>query len=565
MKPDSGRWRIACSLAFVFFCLLTGWVSYFLIERPAPLPTLSSVFPKETLLVVEWSNAGQAWAQWRKSFLLNSKARVRFLKFLGVSESVQTFGEVDKLAVLYDAISTDPVVHALVSARTALAVLPELEDQVSQPFSLGRQWVLALQTDTPFSIQHHPDLAKLFKLDAVSVFQGESITHFILPGGEKLACWQRPGVVLFAKEEQLLQQCIQQHFQRMIRHHANLDDNPIWQRMKKQGGGDANVFGYADLERLRPRLPWLQELMDKAGALQPRHIALYQHFGEQTNRVGGLALIDSGVISAVAGNTQPPPPHGPLPANPTDATVLMLWTNWFNFKEVWNHVVQQANEETAAFLATVEQAVTDGMGGPIDTFFDVFGQRIGVFINDQGTPDQANRSLGCLAIEVRDREQVERLIKQLIAGLQVITVQSDATEIHTVMLAGGLLQPAYSLENNRLLLADNIELIEQARLYFALDAQGGEPQEPINPDTQGNFFLFARPTTVVERILPVLTVAAKENGERNRFFAPETRVKLRETLLPLLSSLQDMKALSLRGSVTVDSVVVDVAYAHDAR
>ena len=87
----------------------------------------------------------------------------------------------------------------------------------------------------------------------------------------------------------------------------------------------------------------------------------------------------------------------------------------------------------------------------------------------------------------------------------------------------------------------------------------------MNPDTQGNFFLFARPTTVVERILPVLTVAAKENGERNRFFAPETRVKLRETLLPLLSSLQDMKALSLRGSVTVDSITVDVAYAHDAR
>jgi hypothetical protein len=552
-------------LAFVFVCLLTGVGSYFLIERPAPLPTLSSVFPKETLSVVEWNNAGQAWARWRKSFLLNSKARARILKFLGVPEPVQTFEEVDKLAGLYDAIATDPIVHALFNARAALAVLPELDAQASQPFSLTRQWVLALQTDTPFSLQHHSDLAKLFKLDTISVFQGETITHFTLPRGEKLAYWQQPGVVLFANEERLLQRCIQQHFQRMIRQHASLDDNPIWQRMKEQGGGDANVFGYADLERLRLRLPWLQEFMDKAGTLQPRYMALYQHFGEQTDRVGGLALVDSAVISAVAGNNQLPPPQGPLPANPTDATVLLLWTNWLNLKEAWSHVVQQANEETAAFLATVEQAVADGMGGTIDSFFDVFGQRIGVFINDQGAPDQANRSLGCLAIELRDRGQVERLIKQLIAGLQVITVQTGATEIHTVMLAGGLLQPAYSLENNRLLLADNIELIEQARHYFALDEQGGASQQSMNPDNQGNFFLFVRPTTVVERILPVLTAAAKEHGERNRFFAPENRLKLRETILPLLSGLQDMKALSLRCSVTVDSIAVDVTYALDAR
>lgn len=561
MTPDSKGWQIPRLLGFVFICLLIGLGGFFLIDRPAPLPTLLSVFPKETLLVVEWNNADQTWARWRTNFLFSPKARTRFLKFLGASESLPCFDEADKLARLYDTImATNPIAHTLLSTRGALAFLPEPDEQGSHPFSLARQWVLALQTDTPFSLQQYSDLVKLFNPGTVSVFQGESIRHFTLPGGGELVCWQRPGVVLCAQEERLLHRCIQLHFQRMIRQYLSLSDNPIWQRLKERGGGDADVFCYADLERLHPRLPWLQELMDKAGALQPRHVALYQHFGEQTDRVGGLALIDSEAISAMAGMNQPPPLQGPLPGKFADATALLLWTNWLSLKDVWNRVLQQANEDTAAFLETLEQAVAESVGGSIDTFFNVFGQRIGVFINDQSVPYQANRSLGCLAIEVRDHDQVERMIKQVVAGLQVITVPSDATEIHTVMLAGGVLQPAYSLEKNRLLLADNIELIEQARHYFALDELGDTPQHSITPDNQGNFFVFVRPATVSERILPMLTMAAKETGERNRFFAPETRLKLRETLLPLLSRSQDIKELSLRGSVTGDSIAVDVSY-----
>lgn len=564
MRPDTKGWRMPRPLALVLVCLLIGVVGSLLIERPASLPSLLCIFPRETLLVVEWDNASQTWTRWRKSFLLDSKIRAYFLKFMGVPESIRSFDEVDKLVGLYDLLATDSNIHALFSNRAALAILPEQEEQVAHPFTLSRQWILALRTDTPISIQQHADLAKLFKPDIVTLFQGESIQHFTLPGGERLACWQRPGVVLWAQEEQLLHRSIQQHFRRMIRECASLSDSPVWRRLKGQGG-DADVFAYADLERLRPRLPWLQELVDMTGPLQPRHIALYQHFGEQADRVGALALIDGEQISAAAGINQLPPPQGPLPENPADATALLFWTNWFNFKEVWNRVVQQANEETAAFLAIVEQVIVEGVGGSIDTFFNVFGQRIGVFINDQGAPHQANRSIGCLAIEVRDRDQVERFIRRLIAGLQVITVPSGTTEIHTVMLAGGLLQPAYSLEANRLLVADTTELIEQARRYFALDQQVGAPELPVIADHQGNFFLFIRPTTVVERISPMLTMAARENGERNRFFAPETRLKLRETILPLLAGLQGLKVLNLRGSVTGDSVAVDVSYVFESR
>ena len=478
MKPEAAFWQMPRLLALGFVCILVGAIGLLLIERSAPLSTLLSVFPKETILVVEWDNASHAWAQWRKSILFNAKERVRSFKLVGIPESLLSHGEIDKLTGLYDAFASDPSVQALFNSRAALAVLPEMEGQVPQAFSLARQWVLALHTNASHSIQHSPDLAKLLKLDTVTAFQGESIGHFLLPDGEKLVCWQRPGVILWALEERLLHQCISLHFQQMIRRHASLNDNPIWQRMKAQGGANANVFGYANLERLSPLLPWLQDLVDKAGAVKPHHIALYQYFGEQSDRVGVVALIDKEVISELAGTERYPAPQESLPGNPAEATALLFWTNWFNLKEVWAHVVQQANEETAAFLATVEQAIAENMGGSIDTFFDVFGQRIGVFINDQGTPYQANRSLGCLAIEVRDHGQVERLIKQLLAGLQVITVQSEAMEIHTVMLAGGLLQPAYSLVKNCLLVADNLELIEQARRYFALDEQDRASGQP---------------------------------------------------------------------------------------
>lgn len=564
MKDDTPRDAFPRLLVLVFFFLLLGTCAFFLIERQKPISNLLTVFPNDSLLVIEWDNAAQTWQHWRNSLAVSKKVSSRLLNLFDNPEQFASLiGEIDNLAMLYDSIATYPIVRSLVSAPAALAVLPEAGEQTSVPISLARQWVLAVRAEAAFSIQHHPDLSQWIQLETTTVFQGETISHFSLPGGEKFVSWQRSDVVLCAREVRLLHRCIQLHLQRMVHQNSGLADNPTLQRLKGQSNVRTNVFCYADLERLQGRLAWLRELIEKAGVFQPGHIALYQYVGKQTNRVGGVVTFNREAIFAVPGFDHIPPPQGPLPGDFADATALLLWTNWFNFKEVWSYVVQHAHEEAATFLAAMEQAVTESMGSSIDSFFDVFGQRIGVFLNDQSIPYQSHQSLGCLAIEVRDRDKVERLIKQLITGLQVITVQSDATEVHTVMLAGGLLQPAYSLEKNRLFLADTMELIEQARGYFALDEKHSEQDQPIPRDSQGNVILFVRPDRVVERILPLLALAAKENGERNRMFAPKTRLNLRENILPLLTTFQDWKTFSLRGSVTGDSISVGVEYALD--
>jgi hypothetical protein len=65
---------------------------------------------------------------------------------------------------------------------------------------------------------------------------------------------------------------------------------------------------------------------------------------------------------------------------------------------------------------------------------------------------------------------------------------------------------------------------------------------------------------MVKRLMPVLTLLAKENGERTRILPPESRLLVRELGLPLLSSLRDITTSRLRGSAAGDTIRFEVDY-----
>ena len=52
-------------------------------------------------------------------------------------------------------------------------------------------------------------------------------------------------------------------------------------------------------------------------------------------------------------------------------------------------------------------------------FFDVFGSGFGVFINEQGVAPPSIRSMAGLYVEVHYPQQVDVMLKQLLAGLQL--------------------------------------------------------------------------------------------------------------------------------------------------
>jgi hypothetical protein len=161
--------------------------------------------------------------------------------------------------------------------------------------------------------------------------------------------------------------------------------------------------------------------------------------------------------------------------------------------------------------------------------------------------------MGGLIFEMRDRAAVETMIKQLLDGLQVITVKSGGIEISSVMLAGGLLQPAFALVDNHLILADSVELIEQLRQEVRHEPNG-------EGDEAGNLFVFIRTGEMIERLSPLLTLMTKETSERNRMLSAESRLFVREVGLPLLTSLRTIATTRLRGYAVNDTIFIEVDF-----
>jgi len=550
-------------LGLLLLCLVAGGSSYLLIVRPSPAIEITEYLPADTLALAEWDNLAQSWGRWQENPVGEKSHRALFFRVaaqLGLPEAF--IEKTKKTSAFLENLTQQPSFQRFFGKKVVLALLPTSVDPSTISSSLLGNLVVALQFEN--DLAPHQDLQEFFgpiQSQKVTVFQGESLVTIGFRDGYTLSYWLQPGVLICAQNAVLVQRCIDQTLQRKVRAHSGLQLNAAYQRLKQQGQNNPDVFFYADLARLQHQLPILGEIDTGSGGWMPRHLALFHHAKAGVVRLGLIALVGEEAMAAFTAQHQLPAPvdeSASLQVFPE--TEFSLWTNWFKAKKLWDFGLQSSDPDISALLTSVAQQLSEATGRPGDTFFNVFGSGLGVFINEQVVPHQANRSMGCLAIEVQDRPAVLAMIKQLVANLQVITVKSEETEISSVMLAEGLLQPAYALVGNYLLLADSVELIEQARLQIRPYLDGGKKEEHRVDGRGDNLFLFVRTGDMVKRLMPVLTLLAKENGERTRILPPENRLLVRELGLPLLASLRDITTSRFRGSAAGDTIRFEVDY-----
>ncbi|WP_319589026.1 hypothetical protein [uncultured Desulfobulbus sp.] len=548
-------------LGLLLLCLVAGGSSYLLIVHPSPAVEITEYLPVDTLALAEWENFAQSWEGGQYSAVGEKSYRSHFFKVLAQFGLPEAFiEETKKTSAFLENFTQQASFQRLFGKKVVLALLPTSVDPSTVSSLLLKNLVVILQFENDIAPQQGlQEFLGPVQSQKVTVYQGESLVTLVFREGYTLSYWLQPGVLICAQDAALVQRCIDQTLQRKVRAHSGLQLNAAYQRLKQQN--NTNVFFYTDLARLQHQLPILGEIDTGSGGWLPRHLALFHHTEAGVVRLGLIALVGEEAMAAFTAQHQLPAPadeSATLQFFPE--TEFSLWTNWFKAKKLWDFGLQSSDPDVSALLTSVAQQLSEATGRPGDTFFNVFGSGLGVFINEQVVPHQANRSMGCLAIEVRDRPAVLAMIKQLVANLQVITVKSEETEISSVMLAEGLLQPAYALVGNYLLLADSVELIEQGRLQIRPYLDGGKKEEHRVDGRGDNLFLFVRTGDMVKRLMPFLTLLAKENGERTRILPPESRLLVRELGLPLLSSLLDITTSRLRGSAAGDTIRLEVDY-----
>ncbi|MCL2341088.1 MAG: hypothetical protein FWC49_05230, partial [Proteobacteria bacterium] len=303
---------------------------------------------------------------------------------------------------------------------------------------------------------------------------------------------------------------------------------------------------------------------DASGGLLPRTLAFSTHAASETSRTMRVgALVGREAASAfVARRHLPPPVPHPLIEPMPQQTKLALWTNWFDLKDLWDWLRQQAGDEVAALMTSIGQQASEATGKSLDDFFDVFGGEFGVMITGQPVAHQAPRLLGGLVVTVRDRPAAAAMIARMVAGLQVITVKASDLDISSVLLVGGLLQPAYALLERHLILADNAELVEAVRrqLLHGDGTDGGATGEPDLARRQGNVAVFLRVGEMIERLTPLLTLAGREMDERNRMASPEAYRLMREIGPPVLAALRNLATARFHGALAEDILFMELEY-----
>lgn len=552
-------------LLLVGCVLLAGGTVLLVVRFPAPMEPVAYI-PQEAVAVVEWDKAGHLWQQWPSGTDGGKPGQAGLIGLvarMGLGQDL--LDGLNRAGTLVAAIGHQSGLQPLVDGRAALAFVPDRSEGPLTIETLRNRWLLVVESEAELSPTLASEVLGPIESRQTDVHQGELLETLVFQDGKALTWWRRGSVAVCSRQVDLVRQCIDQSLRRMISTSTGLLENRAYRRLKGLGRQGADLFCFLDVEQLGNIVPGMHRIgADEDLVLQ--HLALRHLAQKGSHWLDIVALADAQSLADLTERHRlPVPQRGVWFDRGDEDAIFSLWANWFQPKRWRDVVVEHAHPNFVSLMTSVGQQLVDLTDKPLDTFFDVFGDEFGVFITEQAAVNQSNRFFGCLTVAIRDRSLVEAALKRLLADVQVITVKSGGLEIVTIMLAGGLLQPAYTLTDEYLVIADRVDLVEQAA------RQIGAAAAPVDPNGKGggygeigNLFLFVQAGALIDRLVPPLTLMAKENDERDRMLSAESRRFVRQTLLPLLQALRGVNTGRLRAMVAGDTLQLEIEYTLNA-
>jgi hypothetical protein len=549
-------------IAFVSFCLVLGVSVYLLSVRLHSTPVLLDFLPVETLAVVEGRNGAQTLAGWHQSVVADV---VRRFDVLAVLEQHDKRGQGRlpwqmTFALLAGREKIPPPLLQLLAHEGLVAFLPPTFADLPRPHAVLDRLVMILHIDngTPAEAWLIDWLGPL-RTRTTQEYQGQPLITLEFASGRSVVYCRYRGVLLAATNREPIERCINQYRQRMVQVQTGMQLNHPYQRLKRLAGGELDVFFYADLKALSSWLPF--PVKAEHQALLPQHLAVYQQSGPKQQRLGTVALVDQG-RSVPLTTFHPPtrPMPDPLQDTLSAETCFSFWTNWLNPQTFWEWGLRAEIPELSGLMTMFAQHLEAATGHTLAAFFNALGSELGVFIDQQRAPRQTPRTMACVALAIHDQNLVRTLVSQLLAGMQAVTVVTKGVEIVSVVLAGGLLQPAYAVLPHQLIVADSVELIERLPVQQRGVLTSGKPGPSGEGERTGNFFLFVQTGMLAERLLPFVTTLRKENRELFNTLSLKNGQLVHQVAVAVLTGLKDVAHSRVRGFAFGDELLLEMEY-----
>ena len=483
-------------------------------EHPQRKLTLVDFLPQETVAVVESKNGALAYRQAQESMIGRIISRKDFPGFIQrfsltqeqISTLVATTGA-------FNSLGQNQGIFSLISRKSIIALLPLHSKEMISLKQISSRLLFLHQIspeDSPSQLfsRCFGTVAHAYTTD----YQGQRLTQLHFQKGTSLTYFTSMDVLVWSFDEQVLRPCINQMLQHLVPIRAGMQKHVAYSRLKKHAGRKLDTFVYMRFPALQSLFGCTRSDNGQGHFPCPNDVAFFSTTMAKGNRFALVALADQEKIDRFKNkyhldHSVENAPLGRLSTN----TAFALWTNWFKANTVLEEMEHSGFWPLQALVNGWSEDMNKNLGLSLADFFALFGNEFSLYIDQVRAPNTYPRSLVSAAIEVRDRHRISRLLQQMTRNLQKVEFLSEGMNIVSLVIADGLLKPAYSLASHHLIVADSAELIE--RIHDKVN----HPESRVNQSRgvrlqRSNFFLFLRTGDMIEWLLPVVTTIGKEFG-----------------------------------------------------
>ncbi|WP_448873843.1 hypothetical protein [Desulfobulbus propionicus] len=520
------------------------------------------LIPRETTALLEGGDLARDWSEWRQGLVGKTVFHPDFPPFLEqLGFDRQPVDHLFSWVGALDRVVADDGFQFLFSHPSVVALLPGQLGNAHEPKAVLNCLLVVHQLDNP---EVFPQVLSQFfgkiTTRSTSVFQGLQLTHVQFEQGIQLSWFVHESLLVWSFDQRVIHRCANHLLQQLIPIQASIQQNSPYARLKKLSGKSVQTFAYLRLGAFTALLPGAQQGYGEERFF-PDHLAISR---SSTPSHGASfvasALAESGQFAFVKKHFQfrdgvAPPCRAEFSAD----TSLYFWTNWFKPEVFWPWL-QQENERSRQSRLEQWFGGLDTAGKvTLKTFLLLFGDELELMINRLRAPHQFPLAMACMTVELRNQQLVAELLKRLLHKIQTIEVVTRGLTIQTMLLADGLLQPAYSLVNNRLIVADCVELIEKWHEQEAPGFNKAALEVQQFNRQRSNFFLFLRTGDMVEWLLPIITAIGKEYDGRPGEVWGDWFL-FHPLVLSFLADLQAVETNQVHGYLDEDQARLEVSY-----
>ncbi|NLZ16201.1 MAG: hypothetical protein GX087_00490 [Desulfobulbaceae bacterium] len=541
--------RLLLCILLVVAVFPAYWLSRNLGNSPDP----DELLPADTLLFIHWNNFARFAQDVKQSPIglqMQRKGFASNLQRLGLDSALAN--RLDQGIDLLQALGSLPLIQELLQHPGMLALLPNRTPDRDLLGSICDNIIFILPTNES---DFRKGVQALIDPDApvqTEEYQGTSITFTRLRSGYDLYACDIHGFILYAFALDPLRRSLDQAMAHTIGGTQAAHGKKNWlsqHRVLPREEGE--FFFYANTRELRAQPLWGPTLLPLWRDILPQQLVVAHTMSGNISSLSTTLRFKREELQAWMHKHQfATPASPPVSASQDEATLLHFWSNWFTPENLRRlAAVIESTELGAPLLAAVHGFFGRGSLS-VEDYYQLFSTELGLVVRGERNQNNQFKPLFSLYLKGRDQAAVQESLQTLFSNFPLRKVELEhGAEATTFSMAGGIIQPAFALVGNHLILADNLHMVQQMERQLW---QGGEQAVTLTGDdgtsvpARVSLFLFLRNEQIAEGSGPLLRYLASAKNERGiAILTDKQKLFVQQIALPVVATIAKARSSRL--------------------